>query len=172
MAVKNTSEQLKKFEEYLALYKDDVYRVALYFTKNKDDAEDLTQDAFIRAYTFFHRFRNDTNFKAWILKIMRNIYITQVKKKRPTSEHNEEQLIAYESSKNTENQVLDAMRTREVQQAINKLPDEFREVIILCELEGHSYEEIANIIDIPVGTVRSRLHRGRMILKERLLHKS
>jgi RNA polymerase sigma-70 factor (ECF subfamily) len=95
-----------------------------------------------------------------------------VKKKRPTSEHNEEQLIAYESSKNTENQVLDAMRTREVQQAINKLPDEFREVIILCELEGHSYEEIANIIDIPVGTVRSRLHRGRMILKERLLHKS
>jgi RNA polymerase sigma-70 factor, ECF subfamily len=172
MAVTNASEQLKKFEEYLALYKDDVYRVALYFTKNKDDAEDLTQDAFIRAYTFFHRFRNDTNFKAWILKIMRNIYITQVKKKRPTAEHNDEQLFGYETNKNTENQVLDAMRTKEVQQAINKLPDEFREVIILCELEGHSYEEIARIIDIPVGTVRSRLHRGRMILKERLLHKT
>ncbi len=171
MNVPGKEELLVRFEEYLNLYKDDVYRVALYFTKNKDDAEDLTQDAFIRAFTFFHRFRQDTNFKAWILKIMRNIYITQVKKKRTTILHNDEQYHASQTVNDTENIVLDAIRVQKVQQAIDMLPEEFREVIILCELEGHTYEEIAQIIGIPVGTVRSRLHRGRLLLRERLITK-
>ena len=168
MTVRNNEEQLRKFEEYLRLYKDDVYRVALYFTKNKDDAEDLTQDAFIRAYTFFNRFRHDTNFKAWILKIMRNLYITQVKKKRFTVEHQDEHMVMPHSNNNTEKQLLDSLRVMDVKKAIDLLPAEFKEIIILCELEGYSYEEIAKIIGIPVGTVRSRLHRARLLLRERL----
>ncbi len=168
MTVRNNEEQLRKFEEYLRLYKDDVYRVALYFTKNKDDAEDLTQDAFIRAYTFFNRFRHDTNFKAWILKIMRNLYITQVKKKRFTVEHQDEHMVMPDSNNNTEKQLLDSLRVMDVKKAIDLLPAEFKEIIILCELEGYSYEEIAKIIGIPVGTVRSRLHRARLLLRERL----
>ena len=76
------SEQVLQFETYLKEYKDDVYRVAYYYTKNKDDAEDLSQDAFIRAFRFFSKFKPDTNFKSWILKIMRNIYITNFNKNK------------------------------------------------------------------------------------------
>ncbi len=171
MTALSKAEKLKIFKEYIEQYKDDVFRVALYYTKNRDDAEDLAQDAFIRAFTYFNRFKQDTNFKAWILKIMRNIFITQIKKKHYMYEHNEDQLVYSQATDQTESQALDSLRTQEIKHAINLLPQEFKEVIILCELEGYSYEEIANIVNIPVGTVRSRLHRGRLLLRERLTEK-
>jgi RNA polymerase sigma-70 factor (ECF subfamily) len=165
------TQQILQFETYLKDYKDDVYRVAYYYTKNKDDAEDLSQEAFMRAFRFFSKFRPDTNFKSWILKIMRNIYITNFNKNKnqvdiaKTSEEYENIGI------NLEDKMIDEMRINLIRESIQLLPDDFKEVILLCDIEGLSYEEIAKIIKIPVGTVRSRLHRGRLLLKERLLKK-
>ena len=158
-----------QFETYLTNYKDDVYRVAYYYTKNRDDAEDLVQEAFMRAFRFFNRFKPDTNFKSWILKIMRNIYITNIKKNKNIVEipKTSEQYAALDQ--NLEDKMIDEIRENQVKEAIQLLPDDFKEVVILCDIEGMTYEDIAKVTKIPVGTVRSRLHRGRLLLKERLL---
>jgi len=160
---------LVQFETYLTNYKDDVYRVAYYYTKNRDDAEDLVQEAFMRAFRFFNRFKPDTNFKSWILKIMRNIYITNIKKNKNIVEipKTSEQYAALDQ--NLEDKMIDEIRENQVKEAIQLLPDDFKEVVILCDIEGMTYEDIAKVTKIPVGTVRSRLHRGRLLLKERLL---
>jgi len=160
---------LVQFEDYLTNYKDDVYRVAYYYTKNRDDAEDLVQEAFMRAFRFFNRFKPDTNFKSWILKIMRNIYITNLKKNKNIVEipKTSEQYATLDQ--NLEDRMIDEIRENQVKEAIQLLPDDFKEVIILCDIEGMTYEDIAKVTKIPVGTVRSRLHRGRLLLKERLV---
>ncbi len=164
------SEDKELFEDYFRKYKDDVYRVAYYYTKNRDDAEDLVQDTFIRAYKFFSKFKRNTNFKSWILKIMRNIYITKSKKKsKEKSIKNHE--LDFSKDYSLEDDYLDNVTISEVRDAILMLPREFREVIMLSDISGLMYEEIAKIIKVPVGTVRSRLHRGRLILKERLKEK-
>lgn len=160
------------FEEYFCKYKDDVYRVAYYYTGKRDDAEDLVQDAFIRAHKFFNKFKENTNFKSWILKIMRNIYIT--KSKKEIKEYKERK--KFESATPSENysledDYLDDKARTEIRKAILLLPPEFREVIILSDILGLTYEEISKIVKVPIGTVRSRLHRGRLILKERLQKK-
>ncbi|HOJ16138.1 MAG: sigma-70 family RNA polymerase sigma factor [Caldisericia bacterium] len=164
------SEEKELFENYFIKYKDDVYRVAYYYTRNSDEAEDLVQDTFIRAYKFFSKFKKNTNFKSWILKIMRNIYITKSKKK---SKENNIKNHEVDISKNysLENDYLDSITISDIRDAILMLPREFREVIILSDISGLMYEDIAKIIKVPVGTVRSRLHRGRLILKERLKEK-
>ena len=162
------NEDKNLFEEYFNKYKDDVYRVAYYYTKNKDDAEDLLQDTFIRAYRFFYRFKKNTNFKSWILKIMRNIYITGNKKKQREHAISQNIELIPDKSYLPEADSLNSVTITEMKESILMLPREFREVIILSDIEGLMYEEIAKIIKIPVGTVRSRLHRGRLILKERL----
>lgn len=162
------SEDKNLFGEYFEKYKDDVYRVAFYYTGNRDDAEDLVQNAFIRAHNFFSHFKKDTNFKSWILKIMRNIYITENKKKGRYKELFTEVEISDSNSKSLTEELIDNVATVEVRKAILMLPKEFREVIILSDIEGLMYEDIARIIKIPVGTVRSRLHRGRLLLKEKL----
>ena len=161
-------EDIALFERYFLEYKDDVYRVAYYFTKSKDDAEDLAQDAFVRAYRFFHRFHRDSNFKSWILRIMRNIHLTNIQKNRSTINADELIQATATSSHDVENNVLQDLQGKQVQKAIDKLPEDFREVIILCDIEGLPYEQISSILQIPIGTVRSRLHRGRLLLKERL----
>lgn len=158
----------KLFEEYFEKFKDDVYRVAFYYTRNRDDAEDLAQNTFIRAYKFFYRFRKNTNFKSWVLKIMRNIFITENKKKGKNIEIFENIEVIDEKNKHLEDFFIDNITTLEIKEAIMMLPNEFREVITLSDIEGLTYEDIAKIVNIPVGTVRSRLHRGRLLLKKRL----
>jgi RNA polymerase sigma-70 factor, ECF subfamily len=165
------TDQILRFENYLKEYKDDVYRVAYYYTKNKDDAEDLSQEAFMRAFRFFSKFRPDTNFKSWILKIMRNIYITNFNKNKNQVEITKTSEEYEFMGTNLEDKMIDEMRINLIRESIQLLPDDFKEVILLCDIEGLSYEEIAKIIKIPVGTVRSRLHRGRLLLKERLIKK-
>lgn len=161
-------EDLALFERYFLEYKDDVYRVAYYFTRNKDDAEDLAQDAFIRAYRFFYRFHRDSNFKSWILRIMRNIHLTNIQKNKATINADELIQATATSSYDVEKTILQDIKVKQIQKAIDKLPEDFREIIILCDIEGLPYEQISSILKIPIGTVRSRLHRGRLLLKERL----
>lgn len=161
-------EDIALFERYFLEYKDDVYRVAYYFTRNKDDAEDLAQDAFMRAYRFFYRFHRDSNFKSWILRIMRNIHLTNIQKNKSTINADELIQSTATSTINVESIFLQGIQIKQIQKAIEKLPEDFREVIILCDLESLPYEQISEILKIPIGTVRSRLHRGRLLLKERL----
>jgi RNA polymerase sigma-70 factor (ECF subfamily) len=161
-------EDIALFERYFLEFKDDVYRVAFYFTRNKDDAEDLAQDAFMRAYRFFYRFHRESNFKSWILRIMRNIHLTNIQKNKTTINADELIQSTALSSHDVENTILQNIQIKQIQKAIDKLPEDFKEVIILCDMENLPYEQIAEILQIPIGTVRSRLHRGRLLLKERL----
>ena len=166
------NEKLKeKFEEYINKYKDDVYRVAYYYSKNEDDAQDLLQDSFARAYRFFHTFRDNSNFKSWIFKIMRNLYISKNKKKMKILENAKNYEITEDKTTSLEDKFLNNITKNELNSAIMLMPQEFKEVIILSDIEGLMYEEISKIIRIPVGTVRSRLHRARIFLKEKLKKK-
>ena len=143
--------------------------MAYYFTRNKDDAEDLAQEAFMRACRFFYRFHRDSNFKSWILGIMRNIHLTNIQKNRATINADELIQSTADSTIDVENNFLQDIQIKQIQKAIGKLPEDFREVIILCDIKGLPYEQISEILKIPIGTVRSRLHRGRLLLKERLI---
>jgi len=151
---------------------DSAYGGALRMTHNAEDAEDLVQDAVFRAMRGFHGFQEDTNFKAWLFRIMTNVYINdyRLKGRRPrrVEEVEPSDLRSRDSLAEPENLVLGRMEGEYLQRAIEGLPSEYRMVVMLAYEQGFSYEEIAKIIDRPIGTVRSRLHRGRRMLKRRL----
>ena len=158
-----------------------MYNFAYRLTLDSDDAKDLLQDTYLKAFRFIDSFQQGTNAKAWLFRILKNSFINDFRKKskQPAKvDYNE-----VESYYNTEGNDNDAemattsdMRSQSVQEligdevasALNSLPVDFRTVIILCDLEGFTYEEMAKILDIPIGTVRSRLHRARNFLKEKL----
>lgn len=157
---------------------DALYNFALRLTGDSDDADDLLQETFLRAYRFFDKFEQGTNCKAWLFRIMKNIYINSYQKKikQPIKVDYEEVDDLYENAKpsSTDDAHLDRdqfenLLDDEVSDAISSLPEDFRTVIILSDIEGFTYEEIADFIDCPIGTVRSRLHRARKMLQQKLL---
>jgi RNA polymerase sigma-70 factor (ECF subfamily) len=158
----------KLFTSYIEQYHQDVYRVALYFTKNQDDAADITQETFLRAWKYFHTFNRETDFKNWVLQILRNSFLSSIRKRNRTVQP-EKGLDHLPDTKTSHDQeLLDQHRIENLRNAIQNLPRDFREVIVLSDLEGMSYESIAQVLAIPIGTVRSRLHRARLLLKERV----
>lgn len=173
------SETEKKvvFDAELMPHVDSMYNFAYKLTLSKYDAHDLVQDTYLKAFRFINSFERGTNAKAWLFKIMKNSFINDFRKKnkQPSKVDYQEVENIYNSEGTDENITVD-LRTEtmqdkigdEVTNAINSLGTDFRMVIILCDLEGFTYEEMAKILDIPVGTVRSRLHRARNILKEKL----
>lgn len=166
------------FEKDFFPFADALYNFAYHLTYNEEDANDLVQDTFLKAYRYINSFQKGTNAKAWLFKILKNGFINHYRKKsKGPSQIDYEEIIAYQDADddNVRNshldlreEIFDNLLGDEVSIAINSLPIDFKTVILLCDVEGFSYEEIAKIIDIPVGTVRSRLHRGRNLLKERL----
>ena len=145
---------------------------------NEEDADDLVQETFLKAFRFIDKFEEGTNAKAWLFKILKNAYINQYRKesKRPArvdyedvAVYNEEEEGQVSGYYDLREDVFEKMIGDEVSTALNLLPEEFRTVILLCDIEGFSYEEISKIIDIPIGTVRSRLFRARNMLKEKLV---
>ncbi len=157
---------------------DSLYNFALRLTGDSDDADDLQQETFLRAYRFFDKFEQGTNCKAWLYRIMKNIYINdyQKKKKQPVKVDYEEAEAFYENAKpsSTDDSYhskdqFENLLDDEVSGAISSLPDDFRTVILLSDIEGFTYEEVADFLDCPVGTVRSRLHRARKMLQQKLL---
>jgi RNA polymerase sigma-70 factor (ECF subfamily) len=171
----------RRFEKEALLHLDAVYRSALRMTKEPAEAEDLVQETFLKAYRFFDRFESGTNCKAWLLKIMTNIYITEYhrKSREPSGlayDEGEvfslyEQIEGKEDKRATtdpEKQFFDRVMDVEVKKAIEGLPQEFREVVVLSLLEGLSYQEIAEALGIQLGTVKSRLFRGRKLLQKNL----
>ena len=165
------------FERELLPHIDALTTFAYHLTYNEEDAKDLVQETFMKAYRALGSYVEGTNAKAWLFKILKNAYINQYRKKsrRPTKVDFEE-FIGYQDKDDNSTSEYQDLRTEifenllgdEVTVAINALPIDFRTVILLCDVEGFTYEEIAKIIDIPIGTVRSRLHRARNMLKEKL----
>ncbi|PWJ36062.1 sigma-70 family RNA polymerase sigma factor [Sediminitomix flava] len=156
---------------------DSMYNFAYKLTLDEEDAKDLVQDTYMKAYRFISSFERGTNAKAWLFRILKNSFINDYrrKSKQPSKiDYNEVESI-YNSDDVDHNITVDlrqeTMQNRigdEVTNALNSLAVDFRIVIILCDLEGFTYEEMAKILDIPIGTVRSRLHRARNLMKEKL----
>ena len=154
-----------------------LYNYAFRMTGDHMEAEDLLQDTYIRAFRFFHKFELGTNCKAWLFRIMKNCYINQYRKNRkePGKVDYDDVDNFYDSIRSElvdpndlEHKVFSNLLDDEVLTALNSLQDDYKTVVILCDLEGLSYEEIAEFLDVPIGTVRSRLHRGRKILEKTL----
>jgi RNA polymerase sigma-70 factor (ECF subfamily) len=158
-----------------------LYSAALRMTRNPADAEDLVQETYLRAYRGFGSFEQGTNLKAWLYRILTNTFINRYRaaKRRPdeTDLDDVEDLFLYRrlgglegarASRSAEDELLDVLTESEVRDAVESLPDNFRLAVLLADVEGFSYKEIAEILDIPIGTVMSRLHRGRRALQKRL----
>jgi RNA polymerase sigma-70 factor (ECF subfamily) len=169
------------FERDAMQYTRQLYSAAMRMTRNPSDAEDLVQETYLKAYRAYHTFQEGTNLKAWLYRILTNTYINKYRKdsRRPSEVDlgTVEDMYLYrrlgseesaEAARTTEDRVLDGMVESEVKQAVEELPETFRMPVLLADLEGFSYKEIAEILDIPIGTVMSRLHRGRKAMQKRL----
>ena len=158
-----------------------LYTAALRMTRNPADAEDLVQETYLKAYRAFHTFQEGTNLKAWLYRILTNTFINAYRSKKRKPEQSDiedvEDLYLYRrlggleaaaAGRSAEEEVLDHFTDTEVKEAVESLPENFRMAVLLADVEGFSYKEIAEILDIPIGTVMSRLHRGRRALQKAL----
>ena len=170
-------ELQRRFEAEALPLLDQLYGGALRMTRNPQDAEDLVQETYLKAYKSFHSFTPGTNLKAWLYRIMTNTFINSYRKnqRRPRTETMAEitdyQLAQDNSNRearSAESLALDRLGTQDILDALDSLPDEYREAVYLADVEGLAYKEIAEILDIPSGTVMSRLHRGRTKLRKML----
>ncbi len=175
-----TREELQKQEDFndeILPHLDALFNFAMKLTTNTDDAEDLVQDTIVKAFRFFSSYEKGTNAKGWLFRILKNSYINNYRKvsKQPQRVDYDEIEPFYESIRSEQSNTTDMESTMygemmddDVTAALSSLPEDFRTVVLLCDIEGFTYEEIANMLDVPIGTIRSRLHRGRNLLKAEL----
>ncbi len=174
----NETEKYVIFDREFMPHIDSMYNFAFRLTNDEDDANDLVQDTYLKAFRFINSFQKGTNAKAWLFRILKNSFINDYRKKskEPSKVDYQEVETVYNSADEPSYDGTVDLRTESVQEligdevanALNGLPVDFRTVLILCDIEGFTYEEMAKILDIPIGTVRSRLHRARNLLKEKL----
>jgi RNA polymerase sigma-70 factor, ECF subfamily len=179
-SVQLTEEAKQRFQESALPLLDSLYGAALRMTRNPADAQDLVQETMLRAYRSFNSFEPGTNLKAWLFRIMTNAYINTYRKRQrepqKVSADEVEEFDLYQNLKDhdpqwdetPENIVLNSLVDSDILEAIENLPEQFRLAVVLSDVEGFSYAEMAEIMDVPIGTVMSRLHRGRKALQERL----
>jgi RNA polymerase sigma-70 factor (ECF subfamily) len=168
------------FEQTALPHLNALYGAAYRLTRNPRDAEDLVQDALLRAYRFWDSFREDSNCKAWLFKILTNTFINSYQKRKRSREilnaataeqEATDGVLAHErsaSQRSPEDLLVEQSLSEEVEKALGALPTDFRLAVVLCDVEGFSYKEIADIMECPVGTVMSRLYRGRKLLQKEL----
>jgi RNA polymerase sigma-70 factor (ECF subfamily) len=170
------------FVEQSMEYMQPLYTAALRMTRNAADAEDLVQETYLRAYRAFGSFQEGTNLRAWLYRILTNTFINSYrsKKRRPevTDVEDIEDLYLYkrlgaststDQGRSAEEELFEHITDTEVKEAIEALPEQFRMAVLLADVEGFSYKEIADMLDVPIGTVMSRIHRGRRALQKALL---
>ncbi|MFN2526820.1 MAG: sigma-70 family RNA polymerase sigma factor [Actinomycetota bacterium] len=175
-----TLEDKQRFQSEAIPLLDSLYAAAMRMTRNPADAEDLVQDTMMRAYRSFNRFEPGTNLKAWLFRIMTNAYINTYRKRQrepqKLSQEDVEDFDLYRQlkdhdprfSETPETLVLDSLLDADIARALDELPEQFRLAVILSDLQDFTYAEMAEIMDVPMGTVMSRLHRGRKALQRRL----
>lgn len=175
-----TQDEFKKqvdFEREMLPHLDALYNFAIRLTTDPIDAEDLVQDTIVKAFRFFSSYEKGTNAKAWLFRILKNSYINNYRKKskQPQQVDYDEVSTYYESVRSEQSDTTDMedimyrdMLDDQITKALQRLPEDFRTVVLLCDVEGFTYEEIANMLDVPIGTIRSRLHRGRNLLRVEL----
>lgn len=170
-------QKVKIFEGEFLPHIDAMYNFAYRLTYDEDDAKDLVQETYLKAFRFINSFEEGTNAKAWLFRILKNSFINDYRKKsKEPSKVDYNDVESYYNSEDANAEITPDLRVEalqdmigdEISNALNSLAVDFRTVIILCDLEGFTYEEMAKILDIPIGTVRSRLHRARNLLKEKL----
>jgi len=170
----------RDFERQALPFLDSLYNTAYRLARNAEDAEDLVQETYLKAYRSFDQFTPGTNLKAWMFKILKNAFINEYRRRQAVPaesdfaeiEENLESHLRPEAAgqiKDPEQEALEGALDEGVQRALDELPPDYRIAVVLADLEGFSYKEIADILEIPVGTVMSRLYRGRKLLEEVLL---
>lgn len=180
MSRASDDEKIAQFEDQAMLHLDELYATALRYTKNEKDAEDLVQETFIKAFTNWHRFEQGTNCRAWLFTILTNTFINKYRRKKKEREilnaddlrpieqffFNREKTDYYDSP---ERETMRKIFSADVRDALASLSEEFRAVVMLADLNDFSYKEIAYILGCPVGTVMSRLFRGRKMMRQALV---
>ncbi len=180
MTTSDTSQKGWDFEAAAMPFVDSLFNTAFRLTRNAQDAEDLVQETYLKAYRHYDKFQEGTNLKAWLFKIMKNSFINNYRKKQRTPPQSdfadlegslESRVIedAVSRIKDPEEEFLESIVDEQVQEALESLPADYRMAVILADLENFSYKEIAEILDVPVGTVMSRLYRGRKQLEAAML---
>jgi RNA polymerase sigma-70 factor (ECF subfamily) len=178
LVLESAADRTLRFERDAIVFMDQLYAAALRYTKNPEDARDLVQDTYLKAFNSFHQFEEGTNLRAWLYRVLTTTFINTYRKdqRRPqlsSGELEDWQLAEAQShtsdlGKSAEAEALENLPDSDIKRALQEIPEEFRIAVYLADVEGFSYKEIANIVDVPAGTVMSRLHRGRKLLREKL----